>query len=109
MLLRTISRHLATALAATACLAMLGGPAVAMNDGGGTSSANRYFGMRNVYWNGLQIAVWSMPGRGVHAYKVSYPADYAGPMTLSEGWHFCANQTAYAATLEDCMGVPPTR
>jgi hypothetical protein len=105
MLLRANGPLVAMAIAVTAYLGMFLAAPQAMGGGGSAPAANKYFGVKNVYWSGVQIGVWSMPGQGVHAYKVTSPPGYAGPVTLSEGWHFCVNQSGYAATLKDCMGL----
>jgi hypothetical protein len=93
------------------CLAALASGAQAMNGGGANAVASKFAGMHTIFWNGLEIGLWSVPGYGVHAYKVTYPPGYAGPTTLSEGWHYCANQGGYARSFEECIGTaqPPAR
>jgi hypothetical protein len=97
------------AIAAVSWLEISAPAGWAMNDGGGNATPNRYASIETVYWNGVQITAWKSLNGGVHAYKVTYPPGYTGRVTLSEGWHFCANQADGPQSLNECIGQPPAK
>jgi len=99
-MLRPIS--LKIALGALLCLGVPDLPAHAKG-GGGPMFANKFYGVKNLSWHGLQVAVWMLPS-GIHAYRISYPL---GTPAGAEGWHFCENPAGDSASLDECIGVSP--
>jgi hypothetical protein len=86
------------------CAAILAPGAQALNGSGGSGgAANKYFGVTNVSWHGLQISLWTLPGVGIRAYRVT------APIAQSSDWRFC--ETPSARDVEQCIGAagPPPR
>jgi hypothetical protein len=68
---------------------------------------SKFTAVSNIYWNGMRVSLWHVPGYGIYAYKIDYLSGSAGLTAPSTGWQYCQNPAGYSESIEQCTGIRP--